>query len=82
MAWMTGKNQLKRHKMDDLGHTKLILGFMNCSSQKEDSVGRKNKKENSEFYLKSMNLIKSHAKSVSATGQLKELDSKQERQHL
>ena len=50
--------------------------------QSERGLGRaeKEKIEKSEFCLKSMNLIKSLAKSVLATRQIKELDSKQERQ--
>ena len=52
------------------GYTKLILCFTDCSSQKEDTVVRKNKKE-CESHLKSMNLIKNLAKFVLANGKLK-----------
>ena len=46
--------------------------------QSERGLGRAEKYKKWEFYVKFVNLIKSFAKSILATGQLKELDSKQE----
>ena len=65
-----------------LGHTKLILCFVDYSCQKEDTVGRKKvQQENSESYLKFMNLIKKHFKICTGKWMVeKEHDNEQDHQ--
>ena len=55
-----------------LGHTKLILCFMNYSSQKKDTIEREDKKEKSKSHQKAMNFIRSIVKFIFANLQLKQ----------